>query len=42
VFGALRDATGGWDAPVAILVAVWVLIGLVGMAAGRPRIAAET
>ena len=42
VVGLLHDATDGWTAPVILFIVVWVLIGVAGMFAGRPRIAAET
>ncbi len=41
LIGLLHDATDGWTAPVIVFIAVWLLIGVAGMLAGRPRIAAE-
>jgi CP family cyanate transporter-like MFS transporter len=41
LIGLLHDATDGWTAPVVVFIVVWVLIGVAGMFAGRPRIAAE-
>jgi MFS transporter, CP family, cyanate transporter len=40
--GLLHDATDGWTVPVILFIVVWMLIGVAGMFAGRPRIAAET
>jgi MFS transporter, CP family, cyanate transporter len=37
LIGVLRDATGGWTAPIAVLLAVLVPLLAVGMAAGRAR-----
>jgi MFS transporter, CP family, cyanate transporter len=37
LLGVLRDATGGWSAPIALLLAVLVPLLAVGMAAGRAR-----
>jgi MFS transporter, CP family, cyanate transporter len=37
LLGVLRDATGGWTAPVAVLLAVLVPLLAAGMAAGRAR-----
>jgi CP family cyanate transporter-like MFS transporter len=37
LLGALREATGGWTAPVAVLLAVLVPMLAAGMAAGRAR-----
>ncbi len=42
VVGLLHDATDGWTAPVILFIVVWVLIGVAGMFAGRPRIVAES
>ena len=39
--GALHDATDSWTAPSIVLLIVWALILVVGLAAGRPRVAAE-
>jgi CP family cyanate transporter-like MFS transporter len=41
LIGLLHDATDGWTAPVLVFIAVWVLIGVAGMFAGRPGVAAE-
>jgi len=41
VVGLLHDATDGWTVPVILFIVVWVLIGVTGMFAGRPRIVAE-
>jgi MFS transporter, CP family, cyanate transporter len=41
LIGLLHDATDGWTAPVIVFIVVWLLIGVAGMLAGRPRIAAE-
>jgi CP family cyanate transporter-like MFS transporter len=38
LIGALHDATGGWDAPVVVFIAIWALIGVAGAFAGRPRV----
>jgi MFS transporter, CP family, cyanate transporter len=38
LIGVLRDATGGWTAPIAVLLAVLVPLFAVGMAAGRSQI----
>lgn len=35
--GLLRDLTGGWTVPVAILIAIALIEGLPGLAAGRQR-----
>jgi MFS transporter, CP family, cyanate transporter len=40
-FGALHDATDSWTAPSIVLLIVWALILVAGMAAGRPRVVAE-
>jgi CP family cyanate transporter-like MFS transporter len=37
LLGVLRDATGGWTAPIAVLLAVLVPLFAAGMAAGRAR-----
>ncbi|HEY6693171.1 MAG TPA: MFS transporter [Solirubrobacteraceae bacterium] len=37
LIGVLRDATGDWTAPIAVLLAVLVPLLVVGMAAGRAR-----
>jgi CP family cyanate transporter-like MFS transporter len=37
LIGVLRDATGGWEAPIALLLAVLVPLLAVGMSAGRAR-----
>jgi MFS transporter, CP family, cyanate transporter len=37
LLGALRDATGGWTVPIAVLLAVLVPLLVAGMAAGRTR-----
>jgi CP family cyanate transporter-like MFS transporter len=37
LLGVLRDATGGWSAPIAVLLAVLVPLFVAGMAAGRDR-----
>jgi len=37
LLGALRDATGGWTVPIAVLLAVLVPLLAAGMAAGRAR-----
>jgi MFS transporter, CP family, cyanate transporter len=37
LLGVLREATGGWTAPVAVLLAVLVPLFAAGMAAGRTR-----
>jgi CP family cyanate transporter-like MFS transporter len=37
LIGVLRDATGGWSAPLALLLAVLVPLLVAGMAAGRAR-----
>ena len=42
VVGLLHDATDGWTVPVILFIVVWVLIGVTGMFAGRPGIAAES
>jgi CP family cyanate transporter-like MFS transporter len=39
--GALHDATDDWTAPAIVIAVNWVLILIVGMAAGRARVAAE-
>ena len=39
--GALHDATDSWTAPAIVLAIVWALILVVGLAAGRARVAAE-
>ena len=41
MIGALHDATGGWTVPAVVLLADWVLVLVAGMAAARPRVAAE-
>ncbi|WP_405116770.1 MFS transporter [Paenibacillus sp. FSL K6-1217] len=37
LFGLLHDASGGWNAPLALLAAACVLLLLAGMGAGRDR-----
>jgi CP family cyanate transporter-like MFS transporter len=37
VFGLLHDATGGWTAPLAVLLVVLVAQTVAGAIAGRPR-----
>jgi MFS transporter, CP family, cyanate transporter len=38
VFGALHDRTGGWSAPLALLMGVIVVQAVFGALAGRPRL----
>ncbi|MEJ3744456.1 MFS transporter [Actinomycetes bacterium KLBMP 9797] len=37
LFGLLRDVTGGWETPLAMLIGVLLLQIVAGVAAGRPR-----